>query len=458
MLEPETKIPGSNPLFPITTLADTLDQTHDLIILAKAINWDRLINNISKFYSEKIGRRALPLRLMTGLLIIKHIHNYSDERVVAHWQENIYYQAFTGQVTLSNTKPCDSSQLSLFRTRIGEEGMSYILAESIKIHGDKALEKECIVDTTVQEKNISFPTTAKLILAAIKLILKIGLFLGIPFKTTYKITIKKLMNVINFGRNNKDKKKVEESVTKLRKIGNTLLNRLKKRLPTNLLKNEKIQTLLNILKKVINQKKTDKNKIYSIHEPQVKCIAKGKSHKKFEFGNKVSIILTKTTGIIVGALGFKNNPYDGDTLEPAIDQVMSLNEGYKPDEMVADKGYRGRPIVKGVKITTPHDNKPGLIARIAKKVKSLLKRRTAIEPVIGHLKSDHRLSRNYLFGSIGDSINPMLAAAAFNFLKYTRTDYDQLNIPARPLSLKPRKRRNKFYRLPIWRDNPNSLF
>jgi IS5 family transposase len=458
MLNPETKIPGSNPLFPITSLADTLDQTHPLIIITEKIDWDKLVNFCSKFYNDKIGRPTLSIRLMIGLLLLKYMFDLSDESVVATWRENHYYQAFTGQTSVVDYKPCDSSQLTSFRKRIGEEGAKLIFAESIRVHGPKALETECIVDTTVQEKNITHPTDPKLILKAITFILRIATFLGLKMGRTFKNNIKKLKNIINFGRNNLTDDQKEEAISGLRGIANRLLKKLQKLLPDYTLHLPAVKKKIEILMKAINQKRKDKNKIYSIHEPHVKCIAKGKSNKKFEFGSKVSLIITKTKGLIVGALNFDNNPYDGDTLDPAIKQLEQIYDGYKPQKMVGDRGYRGRSNINGVTIITPYDNKKGLLSKILRPIKKLLARRTAIEPIIGHLKNDHRLSRNYLKGTFGDRINPLYAAAAFNLLKFARLEYSNLLKPPKSLAIRLPQRKNKFTDLPIWRKSGNPLF
>jgi IS5 family transposase len=168
------------------------------------------------------------------------------------------------------------------------------------------------------------------------------------------------------------------------------LNNLIKNLPDKLLKTFTMRRLAWVLNKAINQQKFDTNKIYSIHEPQTKCIAKGKTDKKYEFGSKVSLIISKSKGVILGALSFSNNPYDGDTIKPTLRQISTLHNGYKPKTIVADRGYKGCTKINGVKVITPYENKKGLLPRIVKKIKNLLRRRTSIEPNIGHLKNDHR--------------------------------------------------------------------
>jgi IS5 family transposase len=450
------------PLFENKKLEDFLNPNHPLVILSKNILWDRLEDCCAKSYSDSMGRTSKPVRLMVGLLLLKYIYGLSDERVVATWAENVYYQAFTGQTSFVTEKPCDASLLSVFRKKIlGKEGCEIIFSESVRIHGTKILEDYGLIDTTVQEKAITFPTDAKLILKAIDYILTKANFLEMSFDRTYKNEIKELKNRINFGRNSIDQSVKERDIDRLREIANTLLNSFQEQLSPNSLKLYPIRHIIMLLEKAINQGKQDKNKIYSIHEPQTQCIAKGKAHKKYEFGSKVSFIVTKNKGIVLGALNFKNNPYDGDTIAPAIDQIKRLHNGYKPETLIGDRGYRGRPEVKGVNILTPWDIRKEQQTSVIRKNKNLLRKRTSIEPIIGHLKTDHRLGRNFLKGTLGDFINPLLSAAAFNFLKYARVEYTKLNRPPKPLAILPRQKRRKvttFYNLPLWRKERNPLF
>jgi IS5 family transposase len=457
MIELENSEYKNNQLFKTTTLEDSLKQDHPLIILSKKIRWDKLEYAISTFYSD-MGRPGKFIRLMIGLLILKYIFNLSDRKVVDAWSENVYHQAFTGQTSFVLSRPCDPSMMTRFRKRIGKEGCDLIFAESVEIFGKQVLEKECLIDSTVQEKGITYPTDSKLILKAIGYIIRIGSFLKMTFKRTFKIEIKKLKNQINFGRNSQDQETREKAVSRLRSIANIFLKSFIAQLPAAALKKYPVKNFLMILTKAINQRKTDKNKIYSIHEPQVKCIAKGKADKKYEFGSKVSFILSKGMGVILGALNFKNNPYDGDTIEPAIKQLTSLYDGYKPETLVGDRGYRGRPEVKGVKIITPWDYKKSIISSLARKIKKLLVKRISIEPIIGHIKNDHRMGRNLLKGILGDTINPLLAAAAFNFVKYARIEYANINKPPISLAIQTRQIRKKVINLPLWRKEPNSLF
>jgi IS5 family transposase len=395
---------------------------------------------------------------MIGLLMLKHMFDLSDEAVVAQWEENIYYQAFTGEKSFNNTRPCHPSQLTLFRKRIKTEGFELIFAESVRVFGNKVLEKNCIIDTTVQEKNITFPTDSKLIFKAIALILKIASFLKISFRSKFVKELKTIKSKINFGNSQLSSEDRTMCIARIKEIANSLLCTFKMKLPDKAAKQYLVKKLLLVLNKVINQSKNDKNKIYSIHEPQVKCIAKGKAHKKYEFGSKVSLVVSKSSKVILGIRNFLYNPYDGDTLDSAIKQISQLHNGYKPDKICSDRGYRGHDKVRGVEIITPYSLTKGLMKSAFNIVKKLLRSRTAIEPIIGHLKEDHRLSRNRLKGVLGDTINPLLAATAFNLLKYARVQYNSLHKPPRSINLQLRARQNdKYYGLPLYREK-NPIF
>ena len=391
------------------TFEDTLNRNHPLFILANKVDWERFEKSFLGLYSQTTGAPAKPIRLMVGLLILKHIRNLSDESVVEQWSENAYYQYFCGEEEFCVSQPCDASELVHFRHRIGESGCELIFKESIRINGKDADDDEVIADTTVQEKNITFPTDSKLHHKIIKKCHKIAEIEGIELRQSYTRTIKKLSLNQRFRNHPKNKSKAKKADRKLKTIAGRLVRELQRKLPAQ---NPYNLDLL-LFHKVLSQIKNDKNKIYSLHEPDVHCISKGKEHKKYEFGNKVSILLTKNTGVIVGALSF-GNPYDGHTLDSVLIQHEQLT-GKRAKNVWADRGYRGKTQIDAteVKIPKPLSNK---ISRYRKeKEKKSFRRRAAIEPIIGHLKSDNRLNKNYYKGIQGDTVNVLLATAAFNF-------------------------------------------
>jgi transposase, IS5 family len=391
-------------------LEDTLNQKHPIYILSNKVDWDLFDKEFSPLYCENNGRPAKPIRLMVGLLILKHVRNISDESVVEQWSENLYYQYFCGCKEFVNSVPCEASELVHFRKRIGEKGIELIFKESIRINGNDSNDDTVSVDTTVQEKNITFPTDAKLHYKIISKCLSIAKKGLLPVRQTYTRTLKKLGVAQRFRNHPKNKSKALKADRKVK----TIAGRLVRELERNIHPDSIFQQDIALFKSILSQKRNSKNKIYSLHEPNTECISKGKEHKKYEFGNKASIICTQNTGVIVGALGFRNE-FDGHTLEPALDQTKRLI-GKAPKKAVVDRGYRGRKQIGDTQILIPspfNDKKQSKY--LQSKLKRAYKKRAAIEPIIGHLKTDHRLGRNFYKGIIGDNINIMLAAAAFNF-------------------------------------------
>jgi IS5 family transposase len=392
------------------SLEDTLNSKHPLYILANRVDWQQFETMFSPLYCQDNGRPAKPIRLMVGLLILKHIRNISDESVVEQWSENLYYQYFCGLQEFVASAPCEASELVHFRKRIGESGIELIFKESIRINGDDSNDPDVNADTTVQEKNITFPTDSKLHKKIISQTLKIVQDEQLPIRQRYTRTLKRLSASQRFRNHPKNKSKARRADKKVK----TIAGRLVRELERNLSPDSIHQKTILFFKQVLAQTRSSKNKIYSLHEPDALCISKGKEHKKYEFGNKVSIVKTQNTGVIVGAMGFRNE-FDGHTLPPALEQVARL-VGKEAKTATVDRGYRGNTQIgsTSIQIPKPFNNKKQTKYQ-QKKLKSAHCKRAAIEPVIGHLKTDHRLGRNFYKGIIGDNINIMLAAAAFNF-------------------------------------------
>jgi IS5 family transposase len=390
------------------SLSDTLDQNHPLFILANKISWTTFEDEFSRLYCADNGRPAKPIRLMVGLLMLKHLRNVSDESIVEQWSENVYYQYFCGLEMFDSTPPCASSEMVHFRKRIGEKGIELIFRESIRVNGDDSNDSHVIVDTTVQEKNITFPTDTKLHKKVIDKCLKIAKKENLTLRQTYTRTIKKLLIDLRFSKHPKNKKKAKKARKKIKTIAGRLVRELQRLLPDNPLYAE----LLELYQQVINQLRNTKNKIYSLHEKEVCCISKGKEHKMYEFGNKASFVLTQNTGVVIGALGFRNE-FDGHTLKPALEQATKLTTT-KIQTASVDRGYKGNKEINGTKIQIPKPFTSKQTDYEKRKLKRAHSKRAAIEPIIGHLKKDHRLGINFYKGVVGDNINILLAATAFN--------------------------------------------
>ncbi len=391
-----------------STFEEQLSHAHPLYILANTIHWNIFEEAFAKLYSQE-GRPAKPIRLMVSLILLKHIRNISDESVVEQWFENIYYQYFSGEKSYACGAPCEASELVHFRNRIGAAGIELIFKESIRINGKDGQEQEATTDTTVQEKNITYPTDNKLHRKIIRKCVAVADDNKIELRQTYTRTLKKLLMNQRFRNHPKNKGKARKADKKIKTIAGRLVRELERKLSPDL-----DQSFLTLFKKVLAQKKSDSNKIYSLHECHVQCISKGKEHKKYEFGSKVSITTTLNSGVIIGALNIPQNVHDSKTLQPALEQQQRLT-GITLKNNYVDRGYRGPKDVLGTAIILPDGPGKNRTAYEKQKLRKGFKRRAAIEPKIGHLKQDHRLSRNYYSGIKGDNINVMLAAAAMNF-------------------------------------------
>ena len=396
-------------------LLEQLNPRHSLLALAKKLPWDLFEKEFAQFYAT-VGRPAKPIRLMVGLLLLKQIENLSDERVVEAWVQNPYYQAFCGIERFQWQMPCDPSDLVHFRKRIGEKGVEKIFQASVALHGKTSLEREVVIDTTVQEKNITFPTDTKLRVKVMSRCWKLAEEEKLQLRRSYRRELKKTLRIIRFSKQ-KDQKQVAAAIRRVRTMANALLRDVMRKLPANSLAAR--QEELANYRRAVNQQRHDKNKIYSLHELDVLCIAKGKEHKKYEFGAKAGIAMTKTTCIIVGAKSFSHNPYDADTLKEILPQIEAVR-GKVPVTAYCDRGFRGRKRVAGTAIVLPEAPGPKTSEYDRRKARYNFGRRSAIEPVIGHLKNEFRLARNYLKGVIGDAINLLLASAAFNCRKWMR--------------------------------------
>jgi IS5 family transposase len=395
-------------------LKQIINPGHPLVLLAERIPWAEFEKEYKDLYSNT-GRPAKPIRLMVSLLILKQLHNLGDETVVEQWVQNPYFQYFSGEKEFQWKAPCDPSDLVHFRKRIGEDKINKILEVSIKIQDDKVHKDRVLIDTTVQEKNITFPTDVKMRVRVIGKCRQIAKSEGIILRQSYKRTVKELVLMQRFSRSKKQKKKADKAKKRLKTIANRLIREVNYKLPEQ--RKEYYQPILAKYEKAVNQKLEDKEKVYSLHEPETSCIAKGKAHKKYEFGSKISISLSKNKNLILGVATFKGNPHDSQTLSKAIANTTAVT-GVAIKTAIVDRGYQGKRIVDGVEICYP---RPCKVEGYKKqKIKAQFKRRAAIEPVISHLKYDFGMLRNYLKGNCGDIINSVLACAAFNFKRYMR--------------------------------------
>jgi IS5 family transposase len=396
-------------------LKDLLNPAHPLYRLAGVVNWGQFERQFGQFYAE-MGRPALATRLLVGLHYLRYLYTVSDEVVVASWVENPYWQYFCGAEYFVHEFPCDPSSLVKWRQRVGVEGSEQMLKESLAAAQREAVltsteVKRVNVDTTVQEKAIAFPTDARLYYKARQAVVRVARGCNFKLRQSYvRLGKRALVNQGRYGA----ARQLQRARREPRKL-RTYLGRVLRNVERGKLKLAAKQAqVVSIARRIFVQQRTDHRKVYSVHAPEVECIAKGKVSKHYEFGCKVRIVTTSRRGWIVGIDAEHDNPYDGATLKPALTQVKRLT-GVRPEEAFVDKGFRGQryhPKAVAVYISGRR-NLPPQLSR-------LLKRRAAIEPVIGHTKPDHGLNRNYLLGKSGDRINALLSGCAWNLKKLWR--------------------------------------
>ena len=401
-----------------TPIVHFIKESHELVSMANKINWDFIEDELGKNYSLDNGRPSIPIRTIAGVVLLKRMFDESDESVIDRWVENPYWQYFCGETYFQHEAPFDRTELIKFRKRIGEEGAEILLKASIDLFPTKETrEKEVLIDTTVQEKNITYPTDVKLQKKLIEKCRKIAVVEDIQLRQTYRKELKQLMIEQRFHSHPKRKKKAKAAARRIKVIAGKIYRDLYRKLDEG--QRAYYGKLFKIFDKILEQEKDSKDKIYSIHQPHVKCIAKGKEAKKYEFGNKSSFVKTKKSGIIIGAMAFTENIYDGDTLSPQFQQVERLI-GKMPKTGIVDRGYRGRKTIEGVKIIIPGKLAAKATRYLVQKIRKQFRARAGIEPVIGHIKYDHRMWRNFLLDEDGDKINTILAATGFNLRKMLR--------------------------------------
>ncbi len=374
--------------------ADLLDSSHELMRAKKLIDWDKLHEALRIYYSTR-GRHAKPIRLMVALHLLKHHYNCSDERAVDELHENAYWQSFCGFKCFQRGQIVEATTLVKFRERIGVEGMQLIEKALLNHWHAKRLvkTKRVAVDTTAQPKNIAYPTDADLLYRIkeriVKQVKQIRQTIGL--KKTFR----------SFARGYKD---AGRKLNQLASVGRRVVNQSRQ---------------------VLKGEKPDR-RLYAIHEHKVAAIKKGKANKPCEFGSLVSLSVNDD-GMILSHAEYQQNISDSKTVSKVVNGIKA-NTGECPEVVAADRGFdqsykkqercRRRWGVKRLAIPkkgkTPHRDSD------APWFKQALKQRVKIEPIIGHLKADHRLDRCRYKGSEGDTTNVVWAAAAWNMRKATR--------------------------------------
>ena len=405
-----------------------IDMDHALVKLARTIDWSFLEERFGAVYEDKPGRPPLPTRLMAGLAILKHTYDLSDEVLCERWVENPYYQFFCGEEFFQHRLVFDRSSLTRWRQRMGEEKLQALLQESLAVATRTEAIKpsdlnRVIVDTTVQPKNVMFPTDARLLNRAREILVRLAKRHGVELRQSYARVGKFALIKHQRYAHAKQFKRANRALRKLEPISaaSSATSPARSRATPTCSRRSSLGACWRWRGGCCDQKQRQRGpKVYSLHAPEVECIGKGKAHRPYEFGVKVSVATTlahaKGGQFVTHVKALPGNPYDGHTLATVIPDMEALI-GNTIERILADNGYRGH--------NAPPDYKfrvfiSGQKRRVTPKIKREMRRRSAVEPVIGHLKSEHRMGRNYLWHRQGDAINAVLAAAGYNFRRLIR--------------------------------------
>ncbi len=396
-------------------LDQILDPSHQIFILAGKIDWSVFAEAFGQTYHDKTGRPGCPTRLMVGLHYLKYAFNESDESVLDRFLENPYWQYFCGYEYFQHDLPIDSSSLTRFRKRLGPSGVEKLFEQVIETakrgkHLTRSHLNKVNVDTTVQEKAIAFPTDARLYYKMREALVRAAESRNIELRQNYRRVAKRALSKQGHYSHARQLRRARKETKRLK----TMLGRVYRDILRKINDpDEQLAELLMRAEKLLLQEKNDSKKLYSVHAPEVECIAKGKVHKRYEFGNKVGLVTTSRDNWIVGVQAFHDNPYDGHTLPACLAETKKYT-GWQPVEAYVDRGYRGHLDKSETKV---HIVDWRHMKRKTRAVRYWFKRRSAIEPVFGHLKYDNRMSRNYLKGKDGDQINAILCACGYNLRK-----------------------------------------
>ena len=400
-----------------------LNHDHALVQLADKIDWSRFDTAFADSYSQDMGAPAKAVRLMVGLQYLKYTFNESDESVVDRWVENVYWQYFCGFTHMQHEAPIDPSSMSRWRSRVGAERLGLLLTETVDLAvRDKQLPKrdlkQITIDTTVQEKNITYPTDSKLLYTAICKLGEAARHRDIQLRQTYIRVGKRASIKASRYAHARQFKRMRRSLRKLRTYVGRMIRDIERKA---IEKDDDLVAILAKAERLRNQQPKDSSKLYSWHEPEVQCISKGKARQRYEFGQKVALATTNRSNWIVASRLMEGDPYDGHTLAATLEATRTVTDVEVTDAYV-DKGYRGHGYTGAtcVHIAGSRLKNASRSERRRRRRRSAIGHTVTLSPKIGHLKSDHRMNRCFLAGLRGDATNAVLAAAGANMRKLLR--------------------------------------
>ncbi len=430
-------------------LDQMIDNSHPLVVLASRLPWEKMESRVAPQFVHQVhplkqseeapdlagpvvkvsggkasnaGRPRLGTRLMIALTLLKNSFDLSDEELVQRFAENVYWQYFAGFEYFDPRPPCDATQIGRFRATLGEAGLEELLSATIHTAVDvgaikKSEFQRVIVDTTVQDKAIAHPVDSRLLEIARRKVVAAAKRCGIVLKQTFAAEGKTLQRQAGGYAHAKQFKRLRRVVKRQRTLLGILIRETQRKMSAttdNALALTSLNTWLERAERVRTQQRHDKNKLYALHAPEVECIGKGKARKPYEFGVKVSLAVTHKQGLLVGARSFTGNPYDGHILSAQMEQstILLQDLDVSPKQVVVDLGFRG----KDVDLANPDMEiiHRGRVKSMTKTQRRWLKRRQAVEPAIGHLKSDNRMQRCWLQGATGDALHALCCALGYN--------------------------------------------
>jgi len=401
-----------------TLLADIIDMKHELVRLAGFVPWDEFAKDYGALYQPDRGRPAEPTRLLVGMHYLKEAYNLSDERTVKQWTENPYWQYFCGMKYFEHRMPIDPSGMTKWRKKIGDEKLEKMLAATVRAALDMKLLRpksfsKVNVDTTVQEKAVHYPTDARLYHEMREKLVRLAREVGVALRQSYCRVGKKALFQVGRYTHARQMQRAAKKIRKLKTLLGRVVRDIQRKIDGDAQKRGVFAKPIALALRVLNQKRTDSNKVYSVHAPEVECISKGKAHKKYEFGVKVGVVTTSREGFVIGIQALPGNPFDGHTLSGSIEQAQRVAGRELDGDIFVDRGYRGHGYEGRATVC--------IVGRIKRSSRDAMgrwmKRRAAVEPEIGHMKNDGRLARNYLSGTLGDKINALLCGCGHNVRK-----------------------------------------
>jgi IS5 family transposase len=410
-MRPSRPSSGKSDLFR-ERLDSIINLEHSLVQMGAVIPWDRFDHAFGGFF-RPVGRAAKPTRLMVGMHYLKHMHDLSDEETVERWVENPYWQHFCGFEFFQHQPPIDPSTMTRWRKRIGPDGMEEVLKATIEAAVETGTVKpssleRVSVDTTVQPKAIAHPTDSRLYLRALQALVRQAKRHGIELRQSYTRLSKRAAMKAGRYAHARQFRRMRRELKRLRTFLGRVYRDVGRKVAGDTGLEMRFARLLGLVERLLAQQPKDKNKLYALHAPEVVCISKGKARTSYEFGCKVGIAVTNREGLVLAARAFEGNPYDGHTLAATLEQTAALT-GVEPERVYVDKGYRGHDYAGDAAILIA-----GRTRGLTPTMRRELKRRSAIEATIGHMKTDGRLDRNWLLGHAGDAMNALLAAAGHN--------------------------------------------